>query len=298
MMKTFKHKILKSLLLSTALILSTPLLASDSGTDIEQNDNDRSSGYLKIGYGYKYEQSPYHQEQNGGSLFLSGRYQFDFGLYIEASHGANELSVGNGAGFNFYNTEHWNFDIHYSQAHGSTEMGFGFLDENNEDGDIIILRMDRDSTQMLGLRATGTYGQTTFQVLASPYSFNDEYDDGLFVSAWLAHTWQVKNWELYASAGVNYRSEEIINYYYSTSDEVVAMNNPKLSAYNGDGGFDVIGQVGVSYPMTKDILFESYFRYTDVADSISDSPVMKGFATLNGRSENITEFGILFNYVF
>lgn len=288
-MKTPSQNTLISL--SLGLVLSSsPLLAAE--------EHDLSSGYLKIGYGYKFEQTPYHDEKNGGSLFLSGRYQFDFGLYVEASHGANELSVGNGAGFNFYNTEHWNFDIHFSQAHGATKMGFGFLDDSSENDNIIILHMDRDSTQVLGLRATATYGQTTFQVVASPYSFNDDYDDGLFVSAWLAHSWQVKNWELYASVGINYRSEEILNYYYSTSDEIVAMNAAQLPAYGADGGFDVIGQLGVSYPITKDILFESYYRYTDVSDSISNSPVMKGFSALDGRAENVTEFGMLFSYIF
>ena len=99
-------------------------------------------------------------------------------------------------------------------------------------------------------------------------------------------------------AGVNYRSKEINNYYYATSDEIVAKNEPQLSAYKAGGGFDVVGQVGVSYPVSKNVLFESYLRYTEVTDDISDSPVMQLFSKIDGRAENVTEFGLLFSYVF
>lgn len=296
-MKTLVRGSITSLLLCSVFFTSSTASADEVANSPIDDDN-RSGGYLKIGYGYKFEESPYHDEKNGPSMFVSGRYQFENGLYLEASHGANELSIGNSVGYNFYNTDHWNFDVHGMQAHGRTEMGFGFKNANDESAAIEILHMDRKATYMLGLRATGTYDQTLFQFTVAPYSFNDKYDDGVFATAWAGHSWQIKNWEVHASAGVNYRSEEIINYYYSTSDEVVAKGEPSLGAYQADGGFDVTAQVGVSYPISKNILFESYLRYTDVSDSISDSPVMQAFANLDGRAENVSEFGILFSYVF
>lgn len=293
-MQTFIRGVRTGLLVCASLLISTTLLAEDNSN----NEDARSGGYLKIGYGYKYEETPYHDEKNGAALFLSGRYQFNNGLYIEASHGANELSLGNSVGYNFFNTEHWSFDAHITQAHGSTTMRFNLKDAKDESADIMVYHMDRSDTQMLGLRTTGTYGQTTIQFIAAPYSFNQNYDDGVFASAWLAHSWQIKNWELYASAGVNYRSKEIINHYYATSDEIASLDAPILPAYKADGGFDIITQVGLSYPVSESILFESYLRYTDISDSISDSPVMQLFSGLNDRSENVTEFGMLFSYVF
>lgn len=296
-MKTHTRGSITGLLLGAVLLNSASPFAGEANID-SNDENNRSGGYLKIGYGYKYEETPYHDEKNGGAMFLSGRYQFENGIYVEASHGANELSIGNSIGYNFYNTDHWNFDIHGMQAHGSTEMGFGFKDGGDENADIEILHMDRKSTYMLGLRTTGTYDQATIQFTIAPYSFNDEYDDGIFASAWIGRSWQLKNWELHAMAGVNYRSKEIVNYYYSTSDEIVAKNEPQLSAYQAGGGFDVVGQVGVSYPVSKNILFESYLRYTEVTDDIIDSPVMQAFSKIDGRAENVTEFGLLFSYVF
>ncbi|MFT5691879.1 MAG: outer membrane protein [Oceanicoccus sp.] len=296
-MKTLVRGSVSSLILSVA-ILTSSLLSAEESRETSNDDHDRSGGYLKIGYGYKFEKSPYHDEKNGASVFLSGRYQFGNGIYVEASHGANELSAGNSVGYNFYNTDHWNFDIHGIQAHGRTEMGFGFKNANDENAEIEVLHMDRKATYMLGLRATHTFDQTIFQFTVAPYSFNDEYDDGVFATAWAGRSWQIKNWEIHASAGINYRSEEIINYYYSTSDEIVAKGASSLGPYQADGGFDVTGQIGVSYPVSKNILFESYLRYTDVSDSISDSPVMQGITNLSGRAENVSELGILFSYVF
>jgi len=296
-MKAHIRSSITGLLLGAAFLTPTPLFADNSSLN-SSSDANRSGGYLKIGYGYKYEQTPYHDEKNGGSLFLSGRYQFENGVYIEASHGANELSTGNSIGYNFFNTEHWNFDLHGLQAHGRTEMAFGFINASDPESNVEILRMNRKATYMLGLRATGSYDQTIMQFTVAPFSFNDEYDDGIFATAWLGHSWQLKNWELHAMAGVNYRSEEIDNYYYSTSAELIAKNSPDLGAYQADGGFSVLGQIGVSYPISKNILFESYLRYTDVSDDISDSPVMQAFSKIDGRAENVTEFGLLFSYVF
>jgi len=279
-------------LLALCITQSGQALANQAGAS---DPSSQAGGFLKIGYGYKFEQTPYHDEKNGAAMFLSGRYQFDFGLYLEASHGANELDLGNSLGFNFYNTEHWNFDLHAMQAHGETVMEFVF---GVDDIPMQSYRMDRDETHMLGLRASGQYGQTSLQFIVAPYSFNEDYDDALFGSAWVAHTWQIKNWELYASLGANFRSSEIINHYYSTSSEIVDLGIPRLAAYDADYGVDVIGQIGLNYPVSRDLLFESYYRYTDVSDSIADSPVMKLFSDLDGRSDNVTEVGMLMSYVF
>jgi len=296
-MNTNVRGIISGLLLGAVLLNPVSSYAEEAKVD-SGDENSRSGGYLKIGYGYKYEETPFHDKKDGGALFLSGRYQFENGIYIEASHGANELSIGNSVGYNFYNTEHWSFDLHGMQAHGSTEMGFGFNNGNSENTDIEILHMDGKYTRMLGLRTTGTYDQATIQFIFAPYSFNDEYDDGIFASAWIGRSWQLKNWELHALVGVTYRSEEINNYYYSTSDEIIAKNEPQLGPYQADGGFDVVTQVGVSYPVSKNVLFESYLRYTDVSDEVSQSPVMRAFSKIDGRAENVTEFGFLFSYVF
>ncbi len=56
--------------------------------------------------------------------------------------------------------------------------------------------------------------------------------------------------------------------------------------------------MSASYPISENILFESYVRYTDFADSITDSPIIRATSQIPGRNEAKTEVGILFSYVF
>lgn len=253
-----------------------------------QTLEDHSGGFLKVGYGYKFASSPYEDEISKGSLYVSGRYQIDWGLFIEAAFGANELQQGLSYGYNFYNTESWNFDLMSLRAHGNTT-----LNAVNQNDEVFVFK--QGNTDMVGLRATGAYGQTRVQFIAAPYSLNDNVDDALYASAWLAHSWQVKNWEIQAMTGVQYRSGEILDHYYGTPDIIVS---EQLPDYTAGSGLDYTAQVGVAYPVSENILFESYLRYTKVSSAVTDSSIIQQITTQPNRSDNVTEFGILFSYVF
>jgi hypothetical protein len=220
------------------------------------------------------------------------------GLFVEASFGANKLKEGLSLGYNFYNIPNWNFDITTVQSHGDTVI-IGVDDREIPEApgtfERTVVRVEEDESEMLGFRATGTFDSTSVQFVFAPFSFNNDYDDGIYSSLWLARTWQAKNWELYASTGIEYRSEEILGHYYEPTIELQSVGFP---AYDADDGFDVTVQVGTSYPVSENLLFESYLRYTDFADSITDSPIIRTTSQIPGRAENATEFGILFSYVF
>lgn len=288
-MKKSAHRILSIFTLSLLTLHSTNLWANDKKTE-----EDLSGGFFKIGLGYKFDQNPYEEEQNGIALFLSGRYQMENGLFVEASFGANKRREGLNIGYNFYNRPNWNFDVTTVQAFGSTQIN-AVLDNPDETIDRITVIEKRDKSEMVGLRATGNFGDTNMQFLVAPLLLGNDYDGGVYSSLWLAHSWQVKNWGIYASAGVEYRSEEIIARYFEPSPELQSAGFP---AYDASSGFDFTLQMTASYPITQNILFESYVRYTDIADSITDSPIISITSNIPGRAEAKTEFGVLFSYVF
>ena len=269
-------------LLGFAIISSTGVVAGETTTASDNNDG----GFLKVGYGYKHEVSPYQDEVNGGSLFVNGRYQWS-GFFVEAFYGANQRNEGLSVGYNFVNTEHWNFDINTVKAHGEINVVIGDEDK--------LLVQQYDDTDMLGLRATGFYDQTTIQFLIAPYSFNSSYDDGIYASAWLGQSWQLKNWEFHASLGLEYRSEEIMDYYYGISS---AQATKHLGQYNPSAGIDATAQISLSYPISQPLVFESYLKYTDYSDGVENSPVISLLSTIDGRSDKKTEFGLLISYVF
>ncbi|MFT6268009.1 MAG: outer membrane scaffolding protein for murein synthesis (MipA/OmpV family) [Alphaproteobacteria bacterium] len=288
-MKKSAHHLVSIFTLGLLTLHSTNLWANT-----EQTQDDLSGGFFKIGLGYKFDQNPYEEEQNGLALFLSGRYQMENGLFVEASFGANKHREGLNIGYNFYNTPNWNFDVTTVQAFGSTTIGGTLVDPDDVVEPFTVIE-DRDSSEMLGLRATGNFGDTNMQLLVAPVLLGDDYDDGVYSSLWVGHSWQVKNWEIYASTGIEYRSQEIIANYFEPS---VALQSVGFPTYNASSGFDFTLQVNASYPITQNILFESYVRYTDIADSITDSPIIRITSQIPGRNEAKTEVGVLFSYVF
>jgi len=286
MKKILQHLPL-SLLICLSAINPTYLNAEEVAAEEEvATEEDRNGGFLKLGYGYKIEVSPYENEVNHFSMFLNGRYQWH-GLFVEAAYGANERNEGLNIGYNFYNTENWNFDVNTINAHG--EIHVEIRDQEK------ILSQHFDNTDMIGLRATGNFDQTTVQFMLAPYAIDSDYDDAIYASMWLGRSWQVKNWELHGSIGLEYRSAAMLDYYYGISAEEATEH---FGPYEADAGIDITAQVSASYPITSNILFETYIKHTDFSNSISDSPVMQFVGGLDDRAKARTEFGILVNYVF
>lgn len=286
-MKKIRQHLPLSLLIVLSAINPTHLNAEEVAAKEEVvTEENRNGGFLKLGYGYKIEVSPYENEVNHFSMFLNGRYQWH-GLFVEASYGANERNEGLSIGYNFYNTDNWNFDVSTINAHG--EIHAEIRDQEK------ILSQHFDNTDMIGLRATGNFDQTTVQFMLAPYAIDSDYDDAIYASMWLGRAWQIKNWQLHGSIGLEYRSAAMLDHYYGISAEEATEH---FGPYEADAGIDVTAQVSASYPITSNILFESYVKHTDFANSISDSPVMQFVGGLDDRAKARTEFGILVNYVF
>ncbi|MFT4807686.1 MAG: outer membrane protein [Paraglaciecola sp.] len=288
-MKTLIRQILVNLCLSITLV---SLSASADDFEVEQtlegsaeSEDNNNGGFLKLGFGRQYKDSLYDYS-NEWTLFVNGRYQWH-GLFIEYTNSKDLSNQGPIYGFNFYNTEQWNFDLNVRQVHHAS--GILFSNENEQ-----FFNVSRDETKMLVLRATGSFEQTSVEFSISPYSLNDEYDDGVYASFWADRAWQVKNWQFNAAIGLTYRSAEILNHYYGTPDGPIIEGFD----YQASAGVDVTAQIGVSYPISENWIFESYFRYTDITDSITDSPFKQRHSQNYSLSENAFEFGILVSYVF
>ncbi len=252
------------------------------------NDKERSGGHLKLGFGYKEVVNPYEDKKkdSGKTLFLNARYQWESRLFVEASF-YRVLNTGLNVGYNVYNTENWNFDVTTLIGHGEVEAGL--YDEGK------LFYKKSAITRMAGLRATGAFDKTTVQFVVAPISSNSDYDNQIYVSAWLDRSFQYKNWLLYGAVGLEYRSQEMLDYYYGISDDMATKN---FAAYTPNAGIDVTAEVGASYPIRRNWLFETYYRYTDLSDGVTQSPIMQYASSLKSRTKNMSEFGILVSYVF
>ncbi|WDE11898.1 MipA/OmpV family protein [Thalassomonas haliotis] len=288
-MKTLLHHFILILLLGLVAFSSAQLQAGEAQLTqvIADNDSNYSGGFLRLGYGYKARINPYEDEEKGETFFVKGRYQWQLGFFVEAAY-YRVLNEGLRVGYNFYNTERWNLDIHNVVAHGDLDIKIDYFER--------YFTMQRNETQMLALRATGSFQQTTLQFVFAPYSFNDE-TDGIYASAALDRSFQLKNWQVYASLGVEYRSKKLLEYYYAIA-RTGSWTEIYFPSYQPGDGIDVTGEIGVSYPISKNWLFEAYHKYTNLADSIDDSPLFQYNSTRYGRSKNVSETGLLISYTF
>lgn len=292
-----KHLLVCAFLVSSAAI-SANAMADDSDTEL----NDRDGGYMSLGVGFRSEKSPFVGDFGEAAIFLNGRYQWH-GLFVEAPDiaffGSDGVDVTTqnqsmiGVGYNFHNSQRWNFDL-YAGAPDSAVSITGFRDDK------LVELNKRKALTGYGLRSIGNYGANTVQFVAFPFYYSSEdADSGLYASMWLAHEWQVKNWNLHGAVGIKYRASSILDYYYGISDEESAnlFGGGVIAAYEAKAGTDYTVQLGASYPVSKHWVFRSYARYTDISDSITDSPLFNvGVAV--GRPKNESEVGISINYVF
>lgn len=278
------------LIFSQFIFHSSATLADENKNMQEsiQEEDDRSGGYFKWGLGYRAESSPFRKEEKGLTFIMNGRFQWDNGLFVELPGGSSEMDPSFSYGYNFYNTKNWDFDLLALKSHGDIDY---FATNGMES-----IAIEQESSLMAGFRATGYYDDNTIQAIIAPYSYNKEYDNGLYASLWYSRHWLYKNWNFHASIGAQYRSEEILDYFYGVPEDIAITGTP---AYQASSGINLSVQLGVEYAINEHWVFESYVRQTELASSITDSPVIYNSVRFdNTRSEDVSEFAILVSYVF
>lgn len=266
-------KLLLIPLLVTCIFNASLSVAAEKSSH-DETGNIRDGAYLDLGLGFRYKSDPFiYDEDNNGSglaLYANGRYQ-KHGLFIEVPHGTSkQQTTVISFGYNFLNTEHWSYDLQIAMNHSQLEHQLPISKRISK----------RISHSDLGLRVLGDFENTHLKLIVARASGGD----GLYASAWLSQNYQFNNWNLYTSGGVEYRNEDVVNYFYAINEV------DGLPYYRGKAGFEYTGQIGFDYPINQDWVFESFIRATLLPSGISDSPLVDG--------NSITEAGVLVKYVF
>lgn len=267
-MVIFKNFVKKAHVLSLVCLL-VPSLA------LAEEDNPRDGAYLDIGIGLGVESDPFiydDENESGLMLFINGRYQKN-GFFIEFPHGTSkQQSTKLSFGYNFLNTEHWSYDLQLAMNHRDLNHKLPISERISK----------RVSHSKLGLRILGDYDNTHFKLILAGAS--GDPDGGLYASAWVSQNYDYYNWNLYGSFGIEYRNEDVVNQFYAINEV------EGLSYYRGDAGFEYTGQLGASYPINEDWVFEAFARTTLLPSGISDSPLVDG--------NTIVEAALVVKYVF
>ena len=221
------------------------------------------------------------------------------GLFVELPGRSQEKIdgqfSGTSLGYNFYNTPNWSYDLYAVQ---SSQKNTYRLSSPNE-----TLEFEREGDFRLGFRASGYFDDLFTQFIVTPHSFQDEIG-GVEASASVRQNWQYRNWNIYNSIGVRYRSADIIDHFYGVDDALsaqiiqLASEDPNIDnlteyfePYEADGGLSLHGEVGFEYPISENMVFGGFFQYVVASDAAKDSPLFVGDRTGNA-------FGLSVTYVF
>lgn len=77
-------------------------------------------------------------------------------------------------------------------------------------------------------------------------------------------------WLIIPSWGVNYLSENLVDYYYGVSNEEVTANR---AAYKADYGWSLTGRIYIERPINSEWTWFSFVSYSKFSNSITDSPI-------------------------
>lgn len=260
----------------TAILFSAhPVFAAD----------DDDGNYLSVELGYRASQSLFSGDRSVFGLSIHGRYQWR-GLFIELPSPTSGAVSGPTIGYNFLNTEHWFFDAVYVWIDGDHRLN----------GTINGERVDfyREQSESFGLRATGIYGGNTLQFAVLPFN-NEEYDRGTYASAYIARDWQLSNWTVRGVVGAQYRSDEIMDFYFGVdSDEAT----PLLPQYTAKAGTRLSMQLEALYPLTTNVVLSGYVAHREFSDSAKESPIIRFVKEVDDRPDNESQVGVVLSYVF
>ena len=215
------------------------------------------------------------------------------GLFYESPGQSQEnidgLFSGDAIGYNFYNSRHWGGDVYAVSAFSDGEFTFRTPDET--------LVLERERNYRLGIRATGYYSDYLAQFIATPVSFQDDIG-GVNASFSVRRTWLAKNWNLYATLGFNYQSEEIVDYYWGLSEIESAevkrvLKNPSapFEPYRASGGVFTTAEIGFEYPISEHFVFGGFVSFVQRPNTVNDSPLVS-----NGRI--VSTAALSLTYVF
>jgi len=273
------HLSLAAMILAGASFTSTSF-ASDISQNIRNNSQEVSSSdnYLELGVMIRGRDEATYKGANGkGSytstgVFINGSYNWN-NLFIE-----NYSESGHGlvVGYNAFTNDNWSFDVI-----ATTDWGHVTFENNGR------YRSDKDELTVGG-RLSGYLGNNIVQFAINQDATGDH--NGTKVSALIGRNWQFRNWNFHGIVGVEYVSAKLNDYNLGVSDETASHFD--VDSYEADGSVNFSTEIGVTYPISENLVFRATGRAVTIPDEVTDSP---RYANLDSVA---TSFRTSLSYVF
>jgi outer membrane protein len=256
-----------AILLATA-VLAQPLQAADIAGEVRSGSDGPETGdggFLEVGVGAAAwtRPVPWQGRKASVGLVVSGAYRYK-GLFVESINGTAD---GLNLGYQMWNDNQWTVDfIGINATNGRTNE----IDPNLGDTARTSWIKDRHTARTgAGLRVTRYFDDYIFQARL----LNDVYNHrGNYGSARLGKSWQVRNWNFHAMAGVEYFDSSFAQHIVGISANEASLAFPQYSP----GAFAQLEtEIGVTYPVNENWVFRATIRNAVVPDTVTDSPMFE-----------------------
>lgn len=263
-------------------------LASDIASSVSGGEDNRlaNGGYFELGASFydinKVDIRQTNDQSSPVILLISGMYQYK-GLFIEAVHQSQD---GVNLGVNLWNSKNWSIDLLVANLKTSWARPEGIDPKYlNEAGRNAYLLSEPSLYVGAGFRATRYWDDHyVFQ-----YRIVSDYFDnqGIQSTARLGKSWQVRNWNFYALASLEYSSAKLNRYLFGVnSDEATQL----FPVYQPNSSFGYGMELGVAYPLSEKFVFRAMYRLNILSEEVTDSPF--------NQSGYLSYFNVSISYVF
>lgn len=235
-----------------------PAAVAEIGHSLRSNKGERADdNHFELGLGLLAYDSPRLRGLERGDTWLlpifNGRYQWKR-LFVE---NFAEDSNGLALGYSAHRGDNWSLDLLLTRQHGGLSI------ETDDAGAIAT-----DGDEVFAVRIGGYAGKLLWQ--GQLWHDVGGTHKGGGAQLLVGSGWQLRNFNLHAMAGANYRSAAVLDYYYGVSAPQAQVTG--LSEFSAGAGFGVAAEVGVTRALSKHWVFRSTARYAQLPDAIADSP--------------------------
>lgn len=242
--------------------------AADTAHDAPQADR-QTRAFAEIGIGFGYEVLPLIgfnersiEESTDPNLSLNitieGRLEYK-GFFLETiDTNLNNITLG----YSVIDNDKGSFELI------GTSLFYPLVY-----GDIAGLESleTRDGDFNLGFRSSHYINNTLVQLeLVSDIADSHK---GLIASVNLGRQKQISNWNVHGLLGIQYFSDDVVDYYFGVSPQEA---NELAPVYKGEEGIMPSLQLGAALPLTEKWTFNLNAEYVLLPDSVSESPLAQG----------------------
>jgi outer membrane protein len=239
-----KTLVVTPLLFCSAFCVANEPAAEKDWTDIFTEKRD-AGGFLAVGALLKNEKKFNQPAGFRLSAELSAAYYMSNGLFFEYPGYANKFESQYSVGYNLANFGNWEFDLIASGMYGPARFSDGYWNHSS----------------YKGLRAIGTVAGLDVMFI---YGISPDWtglNQARYSAAWLAKSWNLDNWHLFTSLGIQHRNTVISQgkglYEDGTPQEIFKTN----------GGMNLIYKIGAKKPLTESWLVEGFVSYNQHASN-------------------------------